>query len=88
MENYSFLLYTGCIIFLFIIGKIFIFPLKKILKLVINSILGAGVIYLINVVGSNFGFHIGLNWFTILCSGLLGIPGVILIIVLKFTVGV
>lgn len=58
-------------------------PLKKIMKLVINSAIGAGLIYIINLVGANFNFHIGLNWFTIICSGILGIPGVILIIMLR-----
>lgn len=68
---------------IFIIGKIFIFPLKKIFKLIINSIMGGILIYIINIVGNNFNFHIGLNWWTILCSGILGVPGVILIVVLK-----
>lgn len=83
MENYSLLIYISCIIFLIIIGKIFIMPLMKIMKLVINSAIGAGLIYIINLVGANFDFHIGLNWFTIICSGILGIPGVILIILLR-----
>lgn len=83
MENYSLLIYISCIIFLIIIGKIFIMPLMKIMKLVINSAIGAGLIYIINLVGANFNFHIGLNWFTIICSGILGIPGVILIIMLR-----
>ena len=83
MENYSLLIYISCIIFLIIIGKIFIMPLKKIMKLVINSAIGAGLIYIINLVGANFYFHIGLNWFTIICSGILGITGVILIIMLR-----
>ena len=83
MENYSFLLYVFCIIIFLIIVKIFVVPVKKIIKLIINSILGASLIYLVNIVGSYYGFHIGLNWWTILCSGFLGIPGVILIIVLK-----
>ena len=83
MENYSLLIYISCIIFLIIIGKIFIMPLMKIMKLVINSAIGVGLIYIINLVGANFNFHIGLNWFTIICSGILGIPGVILIILLR-----
>lgn len=56
--------YLACICFLFLIGKIFIVPIKKIFKLIVNSILGGLTIFLINVVGSNFGFHIGLNFFT------------------------
>ena len=56
--------YLACICFLFIFGRVFIVPITKILKLVINSVLGAILIYIINMVGSGFGFHIGLNFFT------------------------
>ena len=56
--------YLACIFFIFIFGRIFIVPIKKILKLVLNSILGGVVIYLINLIGANFGFHIGLNFLT------------------------
>ena len=56
--------YLACICFLFIFGRIFIFPLKKVLKLIFNSVLGGICIYVINLIGSAFGFHIGLNFFT------------------------
>lgn len=56
--------YLACICFIFIFGRIFILPLKKILKLIFNSILGGLCIYVINLIGANFGFHIGLNFFT------------------------
>ena len=73
-------------IFLFIFGKIFVWPLKSILKLVFNSILGGILIYIINLIGMNFGFHIGLNILTSAVVGILGIPGAILLIVLKIIV--
>ena len=78
--------FLACMIFLFIFGKIFVWPLKSILKLVFNSILGGILIYIINLVGMNFGFHIGLNIFTSAVVGILGIPGAILLIVLKIIV--
>lgn len=56
--------YLACICFLFIFGRVFIVPIKKILKLVLNSVLGGFLIYLINLIGSGFNFHIGLNFFT------------------------
>ena len=58
------LTYLACICLIFIFGRIFIFPIKKILKLVFNSILGGICICIINLVGANFSFHIGLNFFT------------------------
>ena len=62
--NENIITYLACICFIFLIGKIFIVPLKKIVKLIINSVLGGLAIYLINLIGANFNFHIGLNIFT------------------------
>lgn len=56
--------FLACISFLFIFGRIFIVPVRKILKIIFNSILGGIVIYLINLIGAGFNFHIGLNFFT------------------------
>lgn len=65
--------YLACICFIFIFGKIFIVPLKKILKLVLNSIVGGIVIYVVNVIGGTVGFHIGLNFFTSILVRVIGI---------------
>lgn len=75
-----------CIILLFVLGKIFIWPLKKILKLILNSIFGGILIYIINIIGMNFGFHIGLNILTAIIVGILGIPGAILLVLLKIII--
>ena len=79
--------YLACICFLFIFGRIFIVPIKKILKLVVNSILGGITIFLINLVGWVFGFHIGLNIFTSILVGVLGLPGVVCLIVIRLLIG-
>lgn len=78
--------YLACICFLFIFGRVFIIPIKKVLKLVINSILGGVTIFLINLIGGIWGFHIGLNIFTSILVGLLGVPGVICLIVVKLLI--
>ena len=64
--------FLACICFIFLFGKIFIVPIQKLIKLVINSILGGVIIYIINLVGANFGFHIGLNIITSIIIGILG----------------
>lgn len=48
----------------FIIGRIFIAPIKWILKLAFNSVLGGVLIWVINIIGGGWGFHIGLNIYT------------------------
>ena len=65
-----------CIIFL-------LFPMKKIFKFLLNSFLGALVIFIINTIGTSFGFHIGLNLINAIVIGILGVPGAILLILLK-----
>ena len=64
MDNNNIITFLACICFLFIFGRIFIVPLKKVLKIVLNSILGGVFIYIVNLIGASFNFHIGLNFFT------------------------
>lgn len=84
--NQNIITYLACICFIFLAGRIFIVPIKTILKLIFNSILGGVLIYIINLIGSAYGFHIGINIVTTICIGILGIPGAILLIVLKFLI--
>lgn len=79
--------FLACVCFLFLIGRVFALPVKKVLKLVFNSILGGGLIYVINIIGSSFGFHIGLNLVTSIAIGILGIPGAIALILIKVLIG-
>lgn len=68
------IVYLACIIFLFLLGRIFILPLKSIMKLIGNSILGGILIYVVNMIGNLYNFHIGLNVGTAITTGILGIP--------------
>lgn len=83
MEVKMMLIYVACIIAIFIIGKIFIVPIKIIAKLIINSLLGAILLYTINIVGTICGLHIGINIVTTLIVGILGIPGAVLLTILS-----
>lgn len=83
LEFNNIIAFVACLFFLFIIGKIFIVPLKTIFKFILNSIIGGLIIYLINFIGGYFGFHIGLNIITSVFVGLLGIPGAVVVILIK-----
>lgn len=62
--NINILIFVSCICILFIIGKIFIVPIKWILKFILNSVLGGFLIFIINLIGGGIDFHIGLNIYT------------------------
>ena len=87
MDSNSIIVYVACVIFLFLIGKFFIIPLKSIGKIIGNSVLGGILIFIVNSIGSLFDFHIGLNIGTAIVTGILGVPGVILLIILKLFIG-
>jgi inhibitor of the pro-sigma K processing machinery len=59
-------------------------PLRIALKLIVNGLLGGASILLINLLGQAIHFHISLNAFSALIAGMLGLPGVILLIILKY----
>ncbi|OGO82649.1 MAG: SigmaK-factor processing regulatory BofA [Clostridiales bacterium GWC2_40_7] len=82
--NYSVILaYTVGIILLFILGRVLLVPMKVVLKLVYNALLGAIALIALNFVGGLLGFHITFNIITALIVGTLGIPGLILLIILE-----
>ena len=83
LETNSIIAFLACVSVLFIFGKIFVLPMKKILKLIMNSFLGGLLIYIINIVGASFDLHIGLNIGTSIFVGMFGVPGAILLVILK-----
>ena len=80
------LIFIACIAILVVFGKSFAWPIKLITKLIINSALGALLIFIINLVGTSFNFHIGLNVINSVIVGILGIPGGVLLILIKIFV--
>lgn len=65
---------------LILLAKFFSKPMKILFKLIINSVVGAIILIIINYFGARFGIVIGINLITILVAGILGVPGVIFLI--------
>ena len=83
MGEYSFAIVFGILIillFIFLFKK----PLGWLLKLLLNSVFGLILLLAANYIGGFFGVHIGINRFTILISGILGIPSVAFLLILQF----
>ena len=83
----NFILFFIIAIILFIfVGKKFLNLLKIILKLIGNSILGGILIYIINIIGEGFDFHVGLNFMTSFFVGLFGMPGAAFLVIFKLII--
>lgn len=79
----SIFVYILAVIGVCLIAKLLSAPLKLIFKLLINAIVGAVALIIINYIGSFFAFHIDLNFITALIAGALGLPGIIILFILE-----
>ncbi|MCK4258805.1 MAG: pro-sigmaK processing inhibitor BofA family protein [Halanaerobiales bacterium] len=70
------------LIYLFI--RILYYPIKVTTKILLNAVVGILVLLLINLVGKFFTYSLSINPVTALVVGFLGIPGVVLLMLLKF----
>ena len=59
--------------------RLFSAPLKVALRVLINSVLGFGALWLLNLTGGVTGIALGLNIFNSLTVGILGVPGLFLL---------
>lgn len=83
MQIGVFLTYAGAMIVIFIIGKLFLWPVKMILRLVASSLIAGVCILLINTVFAGAGLFIPLNLLTAVTAGVLGIPGLVMLLLLN-----
>ena len=80
--------YLAGLLLLYLAGWLLLVPLKKVLKLVLHALLGAVSLLLVNWIGGWAGVEIALNPITALIAGLLGLPGVILLLLVRIIVAV
>lgn len=71
------------IILLYIILRLMVIPIKIIIKLIINALVGGLLLFFFNLVGGIFGLSIMINPLNAIIAGVLGVPGVILILILQ-----
>ena len=67
------------LIVLCLIGKIVTLPMKLLWKLITNSIVGAVLLWMVNL----FGLGIQITFVKALIAGAFGIPGVIVVIIMS-----
>lgn len=77
------LAYAFGLLLLYIIGWLLAKPIKLIVRLVYNGIMGGLMLFILNMIGGFFGLRVAINPVTALIAGFLGIPGVILILILQ-----
>lgn len=84
MDLTTILYYIGGLILIIILGKLLVLPFKILFKLFLNGIVGGIVLFLFNLIGSNFGLELAISPLNAIIVGLLGVPGVILLLIFSF----
>jgi len=77
------LAYTFGLLLLYIVGWLLVMPVKFLLRLLYNGIIGGIMLWILNLVGGFFNVQVAINPVTALIAGFLGIPGVLLILILQ-----
>ncbi|NMA55777.1 MAG: pro-sigmaK processing inhibitor BofA [Firmicutes bacterium] len=75
--------YAFGLLLLYLIGKLFVVPLRIVMRLVYNALIGGIALWLLNFMGSFLGIFIPINPITALTVGFLGLPGILLIFLLQ-----
>jgi inhibitor of the pro-sigma K processing machinery len=84
MDYAAVLAYAFGLLLLYVVGRVLIMPLKIVVKLVYNALIGGVVLLILNFIGGYIGLHIALNPITALLVGFLGVPGVVMLLILQY----
>ena len=86
MEANVIIAYVFGLVLLYVMARILFIPLKYVGRLLINAGVGLLLLALFNLVGGYFDLYIPLNPVTALVAGFLGVPGVVLLVLLRHVI--
>lgn len=86
------IIYAGAaiagIILLIAVVRVFIAPIRIILKLVFNTLLGFAGLIALDLFGAYIGITLGVNIINAAVVGVFGLPGLALLLLLKWLCGI
>ena len=85
MDVTTILLLTGAaVVLLAISARVFSAPLRLAVKVLCNTLLGLGALLLLNTAAPLTGLSLGLNLFNAAVVGILGVPGLGLLLLVQW----
>ncbi len=84
MDTLLLLVFFGAgLLVLWIICKLLAVPVRILGKLVLNAVVGAIILIVINFIGGLVGFSLPITPFSALLTGVFGLPGVLLLFIFQ-----
>ena len=84
MNTYILIAVGIAFVVMFLIISLFLKPLRALFALILNTLTGWAGLYIFNLIFSSLGVAIGINIVSATTVGVLGIPGLLLLVALKF----
>ena len=84
METMSILLMlAAAVLAVVILFKILAAPIRLVFKLLLNAVCGFALLIVVNIISGFFDFSIEINFINVRIAGCFGIPGALLLVLLK-----
>ncbi len=83
MSAQTVLAYFFVLLLIYVLFRLLYSPLRLVARVAYRTLLGAGLLWLLNLVGNLAGYHLPLNLPTAMTAGLLGLPGIVVLFVLQ-----
>lgn len=83
MDTSTIIIAVGIFLLLALFLTLLAKPIKWALKLLLNALFGFIILFVVNFFGGFIGINITVGWISALVAGILGIPGVILLILIE-----
>lgn len=82
--DFTVVLFFGLgLVLLYFTGWLLLAPLKFIMKFIVSGLLGALMLVALNLIGGIFSVTIAINPLSALIAGYFGLPGIVLLLILK-----
>lgn len=79
--------YAAGVLLILLFGRILLIPLKVVLRMIYNGLVGGLVLWLLNLIGAPLGYTLPVTVWTALIAGFFGLPGVAVLIVYYLFLG-
>jgi inhibitor of the pro-sigma K processing machinery len=77
------LAYIFALVLVYVLFRLLSGPLRLIFRVAYRTALGAGILWVLNLGGNLLGYHFAINLPTAMTVGLLGLPGVVVLALLR-----
>ncbi len=79
---WSFISFAVAVVLLSLLGKLLEWPMQRLSRLILNSLLGGLALVVLNLFGTWVGLRIAINPLNAIIVGVFGIPGIVLLLIL------